>query len=77
MSAAATVRSPVVLLLLLPANSSQPKESWRGLTIAPESRCSEYDPDDYPYPQSVENPVIAQLGGRVFPLHRRMVRRQV
>ena len=29
-------------------------ETWRGLTVAPESRCSPYDKQrDYPYPQSV------------------------
>ncbi len=25
-------------------------ETYRGLTIAPEHRCSPYSPDDYPYP---------------------------
>jgi hypothetical protein len=33
------------------------------LTVAPETRCSAYDRDDYPYPQSVEQRIIAQLGG--------------
>ena len=29
-------------------------ETWRGLTVAPENRCSPYDKaGDYPYPQSV------------------------
>lgn len=37
-------------------------ETWRGLVVAPECRCTPYDRDDYPYPQSVE-PLIAQRDG--------------
>ena len=37
-------------------------ETWRGLVVAPECRCSPYDRDDYPYPQSVE-PLIAERDG--------------
>ena len=33
----------------------------------PESRCSPYDADDYRYPQSVEDRVIAELGGVYGP----------
>ena len=33
-------------------------ESWRGLTIAPENRCSPYNSKDYSYPQSVEPKII-------------------
>lgn len=36
--------------------------TWRGLVVAPECRCTPYDRDDYPYPQSVE-PLIAQRDG--------------
>ena len=35
-------------------------EMWRGLVIAPEHRCSPYDPDGYPYPQSVERRIVAR-----------------
>ena len=35
--------------------------------VAPESRCSSYDADDYRYPQSVEDRVIAELGGVYGP----------
>ena len=36
---------------------------WRGLTVAPEDRGSGYDPDDYPYPRSVEPKIVdAQVG---------------
>ena len=36
---------------------------WRGLKVAPESRCSPYNRDDYSYPQSVE----AEIGGIYGP----------
>ena len=41
-------------------------ETWRGLTVAPEHRCSAYDRDDYPYPQSVERDIVARMGGRIY-----------
>ena len=41
-------------------------ETWRGLVVAPECRCSPYDRDDYPYPQSVE-PLIAERSGMTSP----------
>ena len=37
-------------------------EEWQGLVVAPENRCSEYDRDDYRYPQSVELDIIARDG---------------
>ena len=38
-------------------------ETWRGLTVAPEHRCSPYDKKaDYPYPQSVERDIVRGLG---------------
>ena len=41
--------------------------TWRGLTVAPEERCSPYDADDYRYPQSVENDIVRELGGVYSP----------
>ena len=41
--------------------------SWRGLVVAPEQRCAPYDADDYRYPQSVEDRIVAQLGGVYAP----------
>lgn len=35
---------------------------WNGLTLALEDRCSPYDRSDYPYPQSVEDKIIAERG---------------
>ena len=41
--------------------------SWRGLVVALEQRCSPYDADDYRYPQSVEDRIVAELGGVYGP----------
>ena len=37
-------------------------ESWQGLVIAPEHRCSPYDVEDYPYPQAIEREIVQGLG---------------
>ena len=43
-------------------------ETWRGLTVAPEHRCSAYDRKrDYRYPQSVERHIVRQLGAVYGP----------
>ena len=43
-------------------------ETWRGLVVAPEQRCSPYDKKrDYPYPQSIEHEIVR-------PLHRDLLR---
>ena len=41
-------------------------ETYRGITIAPESRCAPYQSSDYPYPQSVEARIVAELGGTIY-----------
>ena len=43
-------------------------ETWRGLTVASEHRCSDYDKKrDYPYPQSVERDIVGELGAVYGP----------
>ena len=43
-------------------------ETWRGVTVAPEHRCSPYDKKrDYPYPQSVEQEIVRELGAVYGP----------
>ena len=43
-------------------------ETWRGLTVAPENRCSPYDRRrDYPYPQPVEREIVRDLGAVYGP----------
>ena len=39
---------------------------WYGLEIDDEDRCSPYDPDDYPYPQSVEARIVAEMGDIIY-----------
>ena len=43
------------------------QRTWRRLVVAPENRCAPYDADDYPYPQSVEAQIVAELGGVYGP----------
>ena len=40
---------------------------WRGLTVAPEYRCSDYDSDDYHYSPSVEPKIVDVQGGIYGP----------
>ena len=40
-----------------------PQRTWTGLQVAPENRCSRYDPEDYRHTQRVEVEIIEQLGG--------------
>lgn len=54
-------------LLLLCAEVSAAETTWRGLVVAPENRCAPYDRDDYRYPRSVENDIIAGLGDLFSP----------
>ena len=37
-------------------------DTWRGLVVAPEHRCSPYRDGDYAYPQAVERRIVAYLG---------------
>ena len=38
-----------LVMKLASLSAAQLEETWRGLTIALESRCSTYDPGGYPY----------------------------
>ena len=46
--------------------STATAETYRGITIVPEYRCAPYNPSDYPYPQSVEARIVAELGGAIY-----------
>ena len=37
-------------------------DTYRGIPISPENRCAHYDRSDYPYPQSVEQRIVASMG---------------
>ena len=43
-------------------NPSLAAETWRGLVVEPEQRCTPYRSRDYSYPQSVEPRIVAELG---------------
>ena len=47
--------------------TAQPYPVWRGITIAPEHRCSPYDADDYRYSPSVEPRIVEAQGGIYGP----------
>ena len=44
-----------------------PASTWRGITVAPENRCADYDSDDYPYSPSVEPRIVEAQGGIYGP----------
>ena len=51
-----------------PAPTQPPAAAlWRGITVAPEDRCSPYDPDDYRYSPSVEPKIVEAQGGIYGP----------
>ena len=57
-----------VLVLVTSLVPDASAETWRGLTVAPESRCAPYDKKrDYPYPQSVERGIVRELGAVYGP----------
>ena len=51
-----------------PTQVSTPSSTglWRGLEVADEDRCSPYDADDYRYSQSVEDRIVADMGGIIY-----------
>ena len=52
----------LVVLSTLALAGAASAETWRGLVVAPEHRCSPYDKKrDYPYPQSVEREIVRTL----------------
>ncbi len=63
--------SRVLAVLCLGAaalSGSAGAETWRGLTVAPEHRCSAYDRErDYRYPPSVEDEIVRSLGAVYGP----------
>ena len=63
----ALARTFVILAVMAAAALPLSAETWRGLVVAPEYRCSAYDRDDYPYPRSVEQRIVEQIGGIYGP----------
>lgn len=62
-----SVRAMAGLVVLALAGGA-PAETWRGLTVSPEHRCSGYDRKrDYVYPPSVERDIVRELGAVYGP----------
>ena len=58
----------VVAIMMLALCTAAGAETWRGLTVAAEQRCTEYDKKrDYPYPPSIEDAIVRALGGVYEP----------
>ena len=55
-----SILAVATVILLTAMLSVAESETWRGLVIAPESRCSPYSSDDYSHSQSVEDSIIAR-----------------
>ena len=41
-------------------------ELWRGLVVAPENRCGEYERRHYSYPKAIEHAIVRVQGGRIW-----------
>ncbi len=52
----------LLMAFLAATGEAAAQEYYRGVVVASEFRCSPYDRSDYPYPQSVEASVIAEIG---------------
>lgn len=63
---AAAIAIAVVAIAAAHCGRAPAAETWNGLAVTPEHRCSPYDRGDYPYPQSVEREIVAAMGGRVY-----------
>ena len=61
-----SIAACVILLHWYSASAQIVGDSWRGLAVAPEHRCSAYVRQDYRYPQSVEAGIVVSMGGRIY-----------
>jgi hypothetical protein len=60
-------RFTIICFCLFTIFTSSAQDTWRGLIVEPENRCSPYDKKkQYPYPQSVEDAIVVQMGGHVY-----------
>ena len=60
--------SAIALVINITMSVHSEAETWRGLVLAPEFRCSDYKKKrDYPYSQSVEQRIVDDLGAIYGP----------
>ena len=57
---------PVMLAMVAFGYQAKSNDTWRGLTVAAESRCSPYSSGDYSYPSSVEPQIVESLQGAIY-----------
>jgi hypothetical protein len=56
-----------LLLCLYISFAAHAQDTWRGLVVKPENRCTPYDKkSQYPYPQSVEDTIVELMDGRIY-----------
>ena len=69
------MRPTIICIATLAILASQAyAETWRGLTVASENRCSSYSSSDYSYPASVESRIVESLQRRdLWTLHRNLL----
>ena len=60
-------RALLCFLMIALSHQAAGQDTWRGLTIASENRCSDYRGSDYSYPQSVEDDLTGLYGGAYSP----------
>ena len=56
----------IILLANLAPTTLYAQEPSPAIVIKPENRCSPYNRGQYPYPQSVEDNIIARMSGRIY-----------
>ena len=57
----------LIFLFSLTTNALAQDNSWRGLKIEKENRCSHYNRSkDYAYPQTIENKIVESLKNRIY-----------
>ena len=65
-TAAIALAALAIAALLAAGHGHAAADTWLGLAVAPEHRCSPYDRSDYPYPRSVERQIVASMGGSIY-----------
>ena len=66
LTAAIALAVLAIAAILAAGHGHAAADSWRGLAVAPEHRCTPYNRGGYPYPQSVEARIVASMGARVY-----------
>ena len=60
------MRVAVAIAVSLSLSAVVSAQTWRGLVIADEDRCSDYSTNDYRYSSTVEGQIVVRQGGRIY-----------